>query len=122
MTGINVNPNANYIQVDAAYSPDVFVLARTQQIIVDPATQAVSVINAGPQGPPGGGGGSSAYYKHDQDVPATLWTVNHNLGVRTNVAVYDSTNEEVDADIHYIDDNTTTITFAYAITGCAVFS
>lgn len=122
MSNVSVNPNANYIHVDAAVSPEVLVLARTQTISVNPSTQTVSVINSGPPGPPGGGGGASAYYKHDQNIPSTVWTVNHNLGVRTNVAIYDSTNDEVDADVQYIDDNTTIITFAYAITGCAVFS
>jgi hypothetical protein len=32
---------------------DIKVISRTQKIIVNPATSSVSVINAGPQGPPG---------------------------------------------------------------------
>lgn len=102
--------------------PEVFVLARTQVITVDPATQAVSVVNAGPVGPSGGGAGA-AYHKHSQNVPSTTWTVNHNLGIRTSVAVYDSADDEVEADIRWLNnDNTTIITFAYGITGIAVFS
>lgn len=122
MSGVTVNPNANYITVEGASSPEVFVLARTQLITVDPATQAVSVVNAGPVGPAGGGAGA-AYHKHSQNVPSTTWTVNHNLGIRTSVAVYDSADDEVEADIRWSDDdNTTVITFAYGITGIAVFS
>lgn len=36
---------------------NVIVRARTQHIVVDPATQSIAVINAGPIGPPGAGGG-----------------------------------------------------------------
>lgn len=36
---------------------NVIVRVRTQHIIVDPATQSIAVINAGPPGPPGIGGG-----------------------------------------------------------------
>lgn len=122
MSGVTVNPNANYITVNGASSSDVFVLAKTQTIIVDPATQAVSVVNAGPHGPAGGGAGA-AYHKHSQNVPSTIWTINHNLGLRTNVSVYDSTDDEVEADIRWSDnDNTTIIIFAYGITGIAIFS
>jgi len=122
MSGVTVNPNANYITVNGASSSDVFVLAKTQTIIVDPATQAVSVVNAGPPGPAGGGAGA-AYHKHSQNVPSTIWTINHNLGLRTNVSVYDSTDDEVEADIRWSDnDNTTIIIFAYGITGIAIFS
>jgi len=32
---------------------DITVVSRTQKIIVDMSTGSVSVINAGPQGPPG---------------------------------------------------------------------
>lgn len=122
MSGVTVNPNANYIKVDAATSPEVFVLARTQIITVDPATQAVSVVNAGPPGPAGGGAGA-AYYRHTQNVPSTVWTIEHGLGIRTSVAVYDSADDEVESDIRWLNnDNTTVITFAYGITGIAVFS
>lgn len=123
MTSVNIDPKTQVINVESGINKDVIVLARTQEIIVDPSTQAVSVVNAGPQGPPGGGAGASAYYKHSQNVPSTTWTVDHNLGVRTSVAIYDSADDEVESDIRWLnDDNTTVITFAYGITGIAVFS
>ena len=102
---------------------NIKVTSGTQVILVDPETTQVSVINAGPQGPPGGGVGSNLYYRHNQNVPSTIWTINHNLGLRTNVSVYDSTDDEVEADIRWSDnDNTTIIIFAYGITGIAIFS
>lgn len=65
----------------------VVVLSRTQHIIVNPVTSAVSVVNAGPQGPPGVGGGSTNSYHHVQTEPASSWVINHYLGFRPNITV-----------------------------------
>lgn len=116
---IVTNPQGTSITV-VNTEQEVRVFARTQRIEVNPATQAVSLVYAGPQGPPGASG--SAYYKHKQDVPDYVWTAHHNLGVRLNVSVFDSANDEIEGDVVHVDDNTTTITFAYAITGYAIFS
>lgn len=35
---------------------NIQVVSRTQRIVVSPATQAISIINAGPPGPAGSGG------------------------------------------------------------------
>jgi hypothetical protein len=40
-------------------STTVQVLSATQRIVVDPATSSVSVVNAGPVGPPGASGAFS---------------------------------------------------------------
>lgn len=32
---------------------NIQVLSKTQRIVVDPATKAISIVNAGPPGPPG---------------------------------------------------------------------
>lgn len=65
----------------------VEVIARTQRIEVDMATQYVSVVNAGPQGPPGAGGGVTNSFFYTQVAPASSWVINHNLGFRPNVSV-----------------------------------
>ena len=46
----------------------ISVYARTQRIVVDPASSAVAVINMGPQGPIGG---AFSYVKSDGSVPMT---------------------------------------------------
>lgn len=62
----------------------------TQRIVVD-ANSAISIVNAGPQGPPGVSGGSAASYFHTQVAPASSWVINHNLGFRPNVTVEEET-------------------------------
>lgn len=51
----------------------ITAVVKTQKIIVNPATQAVSVVNAGPQGPPGvpgqdGEDGTAAVVAHIADT------------------------------------------------------
>lgn len=37
-----------------------------------------------------GSGGSDAHYVHNQSVPASVWTISHNLGKRPAVTALDS--------------------------------
>lgn len=53
----------------------------------------------GPQGPPGTAGGG---FVHTQATPATPWIVNHNLGYRPAVEVYDSGGNEVIVEVAHI--------------------
>ena len=76
------------------------VRSETQQIIVDPATSVVSIINAGPQGPPGVGG-TAAYFVHTQVAVSTSWVVNHNLGFNPSVDIIDSNGNIVEGHIIY---------------------
>lgn len=57
---------------------DIRVLARTQRLVLDPATQAISVINAGPIGPRGlgTGGGDGDIVVLDEDNFASDSPVN----------------------------------------------
>lgn len=51
---------------------DVNVLSRTQKIIVNPTSHAVSIVNAGPQGPAGPGGGLTENQAIDAVGEATV--------------------------------------------------
>jgi hypothetical protein len=78
----------------------------------------------GIQGATGPTGGT---YTHVQTSPATVWTVNHNLGERyLNVEVIDSSNQNVSPltypTIDFLNSNTLTITFATPQTGYAAIS
>lgn len=49
----------------------------------------------GPPGPTGPQGNSGGSYTHHQDVPASRWVMNHNLGyIPGGVKVYDSAGTE----------------------------
>lgn len=122
MSNIKVTAGTQLIVIDPETTTVSVNNSGPQQIVVDSEKTTVSVINAGPQGPPGGGVGSNLYYRHNQDVPSNVWTIHHGLSLKANVSIFDSTDEEVDADIIHVDDNTTTITFAYSISGYAIFS
>jgi hypothetical protein len=73
----------------------------------------------GPQGPPGVSGGS---YLHTQSVPATAWTINHNLGYYPNITIVDSSKREVICEIEYVSVNQAIATFAAAFAGWAYVS
>jgi len=68
----------------------------------------------GPRGPAGGGN-----YEHTQSIPATGWTVAHNLGRHPSVSVTDHLGNLVIADTTYVDLNIVQITHGTAMIGYA---
>ena len=70
----------------------------------------------GPPGPPGPG---LSTFTHTQAVPASVWTITHNLGRRPSVTVVDSAGTVVIADPAYISDNQITVTFGAPFSGAA---
>ena len=56
-------------------------------------------------------------YKHTQNLAATTWTVNHNLGKQPSITVVDSAGTEMTASVNFPDDNTAVISLSYAISG-----
>lgn len=75
----------------------------TQCIVVDPATHAINVINAGPQGPPGVGGTASSYM-HTQTIVSSSWVINHGLGFKPSVDTYDTDGSSIEGHaIHHTD-------------------
>jgi hypothetical protein len=76
----------------------------------------------GPPGPQGGVGpigppGTTSVY--DQYVPASVWTIAHNLGRYPSVTTVDSGGDTVYGDIDYLSANELTISFASAFGGVA---
>jgi hypothetical protein len=53
---------------------------------------------------------SSLSFRHSQSLPSTSFTVNHNLGYRPAVTVTDTAGTVMNADIHYVDANSLTVT------------
>lgn len=56
----------------------------------------------------GGGGGLTAFV-HNQPSVATTWTINHNLGYRPSVELYDSGSQEFDAMVSHPSVNQTVV-------------
>jgi hypothetical protein len=67
-------------------------------------------------------GGADAYYRHEQLVAASTWTVAHNLGKRPAVTVITSAGDVVEGDIHYVNDNTVELGFGAPFAGSALFN
>lgn len=71
------------------------------QEIVVVTENAVEVAEIGVQGPPG----SVPSYLHAQISPSAAWTINHNLGFRPDVYLYDLGGNEFDAQPLHVSDN-----------------
>lgn len=64
----------------------------------------------------------SLSYRHVQSVPASEWTVSHNLGKRPAVSVVDSSGKRVFGGLVYVDDNNVILTFSSPFSGEAYMS
>lgn len=95
-------------------------------IVVEPIIPVINVINEtptitvstpGPQGP--SGAAASVFYTHIQPTPASVWTINHNLGGNPTAVVLDSANTQCEGTFSYPSLNQMVITFSSAFTGTA---
>lgn len=71
------------------------------------------------QGDPGPPGPSGAGYVHSEPLPASVWTVNHNLGFWPNVYVLDTNGDECEGDVDNVSQTSLTITFSAPFAGIA---
>lgn len=65
------------------------------------------------------GAGGDLTYTHTQSVPASVWTIAHNLGKHPSVTVVDSAGSVVIGDVQYTSANALTVTFAGGFSGTA---
>lgn len=61
-------------------------------------------------------------YSHQQAIPLSIWTITHGLGFNPNVAVVDSSGQQVQGTIKYINLNTLTVEFVLPFSGTAYLS
>jgi len=88
-----------------------------QQIVLtvgDAQTRIVTISQFGPQGVKGEPGG---IYIFEQSVPASTWTVEHNLNVYPVPQVVDSSGNTVEGDITYVSPNVLIIMFSSSFGG-----
>jgi len=75
--------------------------------------------STGPAGPAGPAGPPGQSFIYTQSTLASVWTINHNLGVYPAVNVVDSGGTEVIPDVLYNSANTVTLTFGTPTSGRA---
>lgn len=93
------------------------------ELIISPqAPTAIDLAAPGPQGPPGppGPAGGQTYLYDRAGIPASTWTISHNLGRYPHVSVLGDDGAEVDSDVVHSDQNNTVITFAAPFSGRAI--
>lgn len=75
----------------------------------------------GEQGEPGppGSPGIAGSYVFNQGLPSSTWTINHPLGYRPAVIVFDTGGNEIDGDISLPSNNTVILTFSSSFSGVA---
>lgn len=59
-------------------------------------------------------------YRHEQLVAASVWTIDHNLGKRPCVQVFDSAGDECFGEIEHVSESQISITFSAAFGGVAL--
>jgi len=69
-----------------------------------------------------GGGGGGNYLQFNQSTPSSTWTINHNFGARTNVAVFSSGGIEVWAEVVHTSINQAVVLFDAPFAGFAILS
>ncbi|MGW0682879.1 hypothetical protein ACWD2L_05895 [Streptomyces sp. NPDC002754] len=97
--------------------------------VQQPASPTVELTSPGPQGPegpqgpqgaPGAPGGAA--YEFSQGVPSATWVINHNLGRKVNVSLFDATGALVISDVEHGSLNQATVTWSSPVTGSAYIS
>jgi hypothetical protein len=67
-------------------------------------------------------GGTTSAYRHIQAIPAATWTVNHMLGFKANIQLFDDAGREIDGAVHHVDQNVMTVSFIRNVAGEAYCS
>lgn len=83
--------------------------------------KTVITVGQGPAGAPAntGPGGSDAHYVHQQNTPAATWTINHNLGKRPAIQVFDSAGQECEGLLTHVTLAQAVVEFSAPFSGVA---
>ena len=66
-----------------------------------------------------GGSGTVGFFHFVQGTPSTFWDIQHDLGFRPDVQVFDSAGDQVEGDVVHLSVDELTITFSAAFSGVA---
>ena len=97
----------------------IFVLKETEIIAVSDVGKKGDKGDKGDQGNPGVAGPTSPSYEHIQSSASSSWNVNHNLGFKPILQIYDSGGNVVEAEILHISTNLAIVYFAFTMSGVA---
>lgn len=101
---------------------DVFSVAAGIEV-VEVLNAPVEVVEvSGPQGPPGRDGAAGGKYTHMQPSPAATWIINHNLGIRPNVALLSVGGAEIGGEVLHQSENQALAFFVTPVAGMAACS
>ena len=115
MSNIDVLSQTQVINVTLPGQTIVVNPVTSVPLVVDQAAPSISIVNAGPQGPPGQGAG----FNFTQSSALTSWTINHNLGYKPSVQVFTVGGLEMLAEVQHTSINQTVVTFNSAVSGTA---
>lgn len=119
-SSVVATPEDNFVTLVVVEPSVITDEMQSVALVESPEVHVVSDGQMGPrglQGLPGVGG--SASFEYAQASAAALWTINHNLGFRPTVGVFDSGGLEVDAEIQHITVNQVTVSFTMPLAGTA---
>lgn len=94
----------------------ITVTETVQNVIVTNTPNQIIISQVGAQGP---SGSASVFYTHSQGVPASTWTINHNLNGYPTAVVFDSANTQCEGNFSYPSPNQMLINFNGAFSGLA---
>jgi hypothetical protein len=97
-----------------AFQPRGALTATDMQTAIE---QLLSIVNGNT--PPGG---APAAYRHIQAIPAAVWTVNHMLGFRPSIQMFDDGGQEIDGAVQHVSNNVLTVSFITTVAGEAYLS
>lgn len=85
--------------------------------IINQPAPVVKVYTSWPSMPQTGPGGAS--YVHTQGSAAATWTINHNLGFRPSVELFDAGGAEIEAEVIHASVNQTLVYLSTPTAGSA---
>ena len=59
------------------------------------------------------------FFAYEQAQPSNTWTIQHNLRKYPSVSIVDTAGSAFLGEVHYIDENSLTVSFAAAVAGYA---
>lgn len=79
--------------------------------------QLLNIVTAG-----GPIAGDPSQYRHIQAIPAAEWTVQHMLGFKPNIQLFDDGGREIDGAVQHLNNNTLKVSFIRPVAGEAYCS
>lgn len=130
---VPVGTSATVVTTEVATVAEVDVAVPGTAVLSDDTPAVVEVEVPGEQGAKGDKGdkgdrgnpgpvGAGAAYVHYQNLPASVWNIQHLLGFFPAVTVQDSAGTSVEGDVVYVDIDNIQITFTASFGGVAYLS